>query len=194
MFAAINHRVSSLHPVPLIAVKLSPAYRAMNQLKYTLAACYETLRMRDLVMLIPKFAAVDTVLPYTTWDAQGNIQHHTRTIKAGSHIVIDSPACQVNPHYWTDPSTFDPTRHLGDKGKELQNGFTAFSMGVRGCIGRRFAEVEMVSLVSHLVQRYKIHPVPLDGENFETMYKRYEKGTEELSFTPGAWNLRLEKR
>ena len=150
--------------------------------------------MRDLVMTLPKVAAVDTVVPYTTWDAQGNITHRTRVIKAGSHIVIDSPACQRNPRFWADPSKFDPKRHIGDRGAQSGNGFTGFSMGVRQCIGKRFAEVEMIGLVSHLVKRFKLKPVSLEGENFDATRKRYEKGSEELSFTPDNWDILLEKR
>jgi len=124
----------------------------------------------------------------------GNITERTRLIRKGSHIIIDSPACQRNPRYWENPSKFDPTRHLGQAGATKGPGYTGFSMGVRQCIGKRFAEVEMVSLVVNLVRRFKLLPVPLEGETFEQLQKRYEKGNEELSFTPDNWDIRLERR
>jgi hypothetical protein len=33
----------------------------------TLAVIYEALRLRDLVMTLPKLVAEDTMIPYTTW-------------------------------------------------------------------------------------------------------------------------------
>jgi cytochrome P450 len=166
----------------------------MPAFAYTLAMIYESLRLRDLVMTLPKLVAEDIVIPYTTWDAAGNITERTRLIKRGSHIIIDSPACQRNPQYWENPSVFDPTRHLGQAGAAKSPGYTGFSMGVRQCIGKRFAEVEMVSLVVNLVRRFKLISVPLEGETFEQMKKRYEKGSEELSFTPGNWDIKLQRR
>jgi cytochrome P450 len=178
-----------MRPAPL-----TPAYRDMNAFSYTLAMIYESLRLRDLVMTLPKLVAEDVIIPYTTWDALGNITERTRLIRKGSHIIIDSPACQRNPRYWENPSKFDPTRHLGQAGATKGPGYTGFSMGVRQCIGKRFAEVEMVSLVVNLVRRFKLLPVPLEGETFEQLQKRYEKGNEELSFTPDNWDIRLERR
>jgi cytochrome P450 len=164
----------------------------MPALTYTLATIYETIRLRDIVMTLPKLAAEDAFIPYTTWDSFGIITESRRLVKKGSHIIIDSPACQRNPRFWADPNKFDPTRHFSNAA--AKSAFTGFSMGVRQCIGKRFAEVEMVALLSQLVRRFLIQPVPLEGETFEALKQRYEKGSEELSFTPDKWDIRLERR
>lgn len=177
-----------------LGISSPSAYRDVSKLSYTLATIYESLRLRDLVMTIPKLAAEDTILPYTTWDSTGQVTHHTFPIKKGSHVIIDSPACQRNPHYWINPNEFDPTRHLGENGARRGKGYTGFSMGVRQCIGKRFAEVEMLAIVSHVVKTYILSPVALEGETFEDTRKRYEKGNEELSFTPDNWDIKLERR
>ena len=52
----------------------------------------------------------------------------------------------------------------------------------------------MISLVTNLVRRFKLVPVPLEGESFEQTKKRYEAATEELTFTPGNWDIKLERR
>ena len=180
----------------------------MPSLAYTLATIYESLRLRDIVMTLPKLVAEDTFIPYTTWtpsattnapdipgatekSPSGTFTTSQRLVKKGSHVIIDSPACQRNPQVWTDPPKFDPSRHLNHASRNI---FTGFSMGVRQCIGKRFAEVEMVAMISHLVCRYKIYPVALEGETLEDTKKRYEKGSEELSFTPDNWDIKLERR
>jgi cytochrome P450 len=146
-------------------------------------------------MTIPKQTTTDTLLPYTTWDSAGNITSHTYPIKAGSHVIIDSPASQRNPFYWSDPSTFNPRRHLGEKGSETSSGYTGFSMGSRACIGKRFAEVEMVAFLSHVVKMFRLYPVEkFQGESKDETKLRMEHGSEELTFTPGNFDLRFERR
>ncbi|WWC96641.1 hypothetical protein V866_003513 [Kwoniella sp. B9012] len=173
-----------------------PSYRHMSQLNLCLAACYETIRLRDIVMTLPKIAMKHTTLPYTTWDNEGNIFHKVHFIKKGSHIVIDSPALSLNPFVWTDPGRFNPTRFLAANGKVSSsiNSFAGFSLGQRQCIGKRFGEVEMVAYISHLIKEYRLFPIEKDGETIHEMKARILKGTEELTLTPGKFAVRFEKR
>lgn len=163
----------------------------MPALKYALACIHESIRLRDIVMTLPKLLAEDCHLPYTTWDASGQATTHTRLLKAGSHLIIDSPACQRNPFTWSDPTAFRPERMLDDSQKGLSTGF---SSGQRACIGKRFAEVEMVAFITHMVKEYKFEPVPLEGEGRMEMEKRYLEGKEVLNLTPGKWDLKMTRR
>lgn len=142
-------------------------------------------------MTLPKLLAEDVQIPYTTWDDSGRVSTHTRTIKKGSHLIIDSPACQLNPFTWSDPMTFNPDRMLDDS---IKNMSTGFSSGRRGCIGKRFAEVEIVAFITHMVKQYKFEPVPKEGETRKMMEKRYLAGAEVLNLTPGKWDLKMTKR
>jgi cytochrome P450 len=151
-------------------------------------------------MTLPKLVAEDTTIPYTTWDSCGNVTTHSRAIKAGSHVIIDSPVASRNPFAWgPDVDDFNPRRWLvdpqtGQRGQGCEN-FTGYSMGVRACIGKRMAEVEMVGLLSHWFQSYRIHAVPAyEGETRDELEKRLLKGSEELNLTPGNWPIRFEKR
>lgn len=163
----------------------------MPKLKYTLAALYESIRLRDIVMTLPKLVVSETTIPYTTWDASGIITNHTRPLPAGAHLIIDSPACSMNPFTWTDPTVFRPERFL-DEG--VKNHFTGFSSGSRMCIGKRFAEVEMVCFLANFVRTFKFAPIPKQGESREDVYRRYTEGNEVLNLTPGKWDLNLERR
>ncbi|WVW80473.1 hypothetical protein I302_102455 [Kwoniella bestiolae CBS 10118] len=174
----------------------TPGYRQLNQLHLCLAACYETIRLKDIVMTLPKIALKDAILPYTTWDNQGNVTYKTHVIKKGSHIIIDSPALSLDPFVWNDPEKFDPTRFLdeNERASSLINNFAGFSLGQRQCIGKRFAEVEMVAYIAHSIYEYRLYPVSKEGESEEEMRGRILRGTEELTLTPFRFGIRYEKR
>lgn len=145
-------------------------------------------------MTLSKLVAEDTVIPYTKWDSTGTIvTHHSHPVKAGSHVIIDSPACSRNPFEWSEPTVFNPTRWLDGRDIGLEH-FTGFSSGVRGCIGKRMAEVEMIAVISILCKEYRMMPVPKEGESREEMEKRMMKGSEELNLQPSKFGLKLEKR
>lgn len=48
-----------------------------------------------------------------------------------------------------------PERFLGEKGKELQSSFIAFSAGARGCIGRNISYLEQTVCLASVVYRYE---------------------------------------
>ena len=136
----------------------------------------------------------DTVLPYTKWDDAGNVTQHQHHVKKGTNVILDAAAIGLSPQHWREPDTYDPSRWLGDEGVQSRAHQSGFSFGNRMCIGKRFAEVEMVSLLSHMVRDYRLVMVPKGGESHEAMRQRYQFGSLELSFTPGDWDLGLEKR
>jgi cytochrome P450 len=80
---------------------------------------------------------------------------------------------------------------LDDNQKGLSTGF---SSGQRACIGKRFAEVEMVAFITHMVKEYKFEPVPLEGEGMAEMETRYLEGKEVLNLTPAKWDLKMTRR
>ncbi|WVQ95857.1 hypothetical protein IAU59_002956 [Kwoniella sp. CBS 9459] len=176
------------------------AYRHMNQLQLCLAVGLESLRLFDSARLIFKYAMEDTFLPYSTWTKDGTVTQRIHHVKAGALIGLDLPACQKNPCHWPDADKFDPTRHLSvNKAKDNDTKATpylGFSLGTRQCIGRRFAEVEIVSFVAKMVRTYKISPKKeKEDESFEEMRRRMlDTAYEDLTLTPGKFDLKLEKR
>ncbi|KAI8311845.1 hypothetical protein COL154_011521 [Colletotrichum chrysophilum] len=62
-----------------------------------------------------------------------------------------------------DAHKYDPDRWLGEKGKELQPYFLAFSAGARGCIGRNISYLEQAVLLASVVHRYEF-ALPRDFE------------------------------
>ncbi|WWC73665.1 uncharacterized protein I206_107637 [Kwoniella pini CBS 10737] len=179
-----------------------PSYRDVHRLPLCLAVGLEAMRLTDIVRQLFKVAKVDSMLPYNTWDDHGNVTRREHLVKAGSLVYIDTPACQLNPFHWEGANDFNPRRHLsgGDDARAGLNKsevpFVAFSMGTRQCIGRRFAEVEIISFISSILARYTIHPVPAHkGETKEKMKARMlDSAVEDLTMTPGLFKVRFEKR
>ena len=98
----------------------------------------------------------------------------------------------MNSFAYPDPHTFKPERWCGDP--DLKQHFTAFALGTRGCIGKRFAEVEMLAFVTRLVMGFKVLPVRLPGETEVEMRQRYVAVKEQVTLGSARWDVRLERR
>ncbi|KAJ2812667.1 hypothetical protein H4S07_001245 [Coemansia furcata] len=69
-------------------------------------------------------------------------------------ICLGIAACHRRSDIWPDPSRFDPERFMGaDTDGNLKN-MLAFSSGVRMCIGRNLAWVELYTTMANLLRRY----------------------------------------
>ncbi|KAF6806240.1 Benzoate 4-monooxygenase 4 [Colletotrichum sojae] len=69
-----------------------------------------------------------------------------------------------------EADSYIPDRWLGEKGKELQPYFLAFSAGARGCIGRNISYLEQAVLLASVVHRYEFAlPHDFELQREETM-------------------------
>ena len=84
-----------------------------------------------------------------------------------------------------NPEKFDPDRWLGEKGKELQPYFVAFSAGARGCIGRNISYLEQTVLLASVVHRYGL---ALPHPNWE------QERRETTNLMPGPMPLKIWRR
>ncbi|KAG8978825.1 hypothetical protein FRB90_008324, partial [Tulasnella sp. 427] len=99
--------------------------------------------------------------------------------------------------YWKDPYAFKPSRFM-DPGWP-RDAFIPFSAGPRACIGKRFAEVEAIAIISLVVKRYKItvderrFPT-IPGENVVERRERLFATSQDLTLTPTNAPLVLTRR
>ncbi|WWC92814.1 uncharacterized protein L201_007773 [Kwoniella dendrophila CBS 6074] len=169
-----------------------PNFGDMPKLPLCTAVCLEALRLRDKVLVTMKEATVDAIIPYTTWNSDGNVTQRTHLVKQGSIIAIEQTATQLNPHAWgQDNLNVNPHRHL-----HTTPPFVGFATGQRQCIGKRFAETEMTSFISGLCSKYIIKPVKIHPEEswLELKERLIHSAVEEITLRPGQFSLRLEER
>lgn len=129
--------------------KHTPSYSQLSSLDYANAVVHETLRTHGPVAAVPKW----TTDPQKLGDW---------VLPAKTVINIHSLALHNNPAVWKEPHLYNPKRFLFDekdkdgvyKFNPKLRGFTPFSDGMRSCIGKQFAKVEMVFLISFIASRY----------------------------------------
>ncbi|XP_008487375.3 probable cytochrome P450 4p2, partial [Diaphorina citri] len=64
-----------------------------------------------------------------------------------------------HPQLWNNPNQFDPDRFLPSQSSHRNpSGYVPFSLGPRGCIGSKYAMLQMKTTISTILRRYKILP------------------------------------
>ncbi|TRY59297.1 hypothetical protein DNTS_016372 [Danionella cerebrum] len=72
-------------------------------------------------------------------------------------------AVSYDEKIFPDPFTFLPQRWIREKQKQIAQhpfGSVPFGFGIRACLGRRVAELEMYLLLSQLIKRFEVRPDP----------------------------------
>lgn len=98
-----------------------------------------------------------TLIPKWTADRPQTLANFP--LPAAIEINIDVVAAHYNPKvFGSDADTFNPARWIDDRSiKTFPKGsFLAFSEGSRSCLGKRFAQVEFLTVLSTLVMRYEV--------------------------------------
>lgn len=131
-----------------------PQYKDLQNLPYLRAVVKETLR---------KYPVAGTVARVT----QADMDLCGYNIPKGTFVAVISYVMAYLPEFFAEPETFQPERWLRDE--QLRSGakvnpFTVlpFGHGIRMCIGRRVAEMELHLLLARLTQRFRLEPTSSD--------------------------------
>ncbi|KAF7344610.1 hypothetical protein MSAN_01943300 [Mycena sanguinolenta] len=104
----------------------------------------------------------------------GEEGHRAVHIPKGTQITLDMIGAQYNPRYVDEPGTYKPSRWYGlPADSDL---FTAFSVGPRACIGRKFATVQATCFLTLLLRDWQVMPILRDGETKEAWAARVLDG------------------
>jgi cytochrome P450 len=78
-------------------------------------------------------------------------------IGKGTRVALLVSAVHRRPDFWAKPGDFCPARFLGNERANERNGaFVPFGTGPRTCVGNGYAWMQMLTILTGLIQRFDI--------------------------------------
>ena len=86
------------------------------------------------------------------------------TVPKDTNLVIHIYNLHHDPETWKDPEIFKPERFLPENSHDRHPyAYVPFSAGPRNCIGQKFAQAEMKTILLHLTRNFEFESItPLD--------------------------------
>ncbi|XP_059198322.1 sterol 26-hydroxylase, mitochondrial [Centropristis striata] len=146
--ARLYEEVSTLGPADRI-----PSATEVTRMPYLRAVIKESLRMYPVVPVNARIMLERSV-------SIGGYQ-----LPKNTSFTLCLYAISHDEDTFSEPFTFRPERWLRD-GRERPNAFASipFGFGVRGCVGRRIAELEMYLLLFRVIRQFEVRPDPTMDE------------------------------
>ncbi|KAI4805086.1 hypothetical protein KUCAC02_009719 [Chaenocephalus aceratus] len=137
----------------MVPAKQIPSAAEVTRMPYLKAVIREALRMYPVVPVNARIIVEKSV-------AIGGYTFPKKTTFTLHHYAISH-----DEETFPEPFTFKPERWLRD-GHVRPNPFASipFGFGVRGCVGRRIAELEMYMVLFRVIRHFEIKPDPTMGE------------------------------
>jgi len=127
----------------------------LEKLKYCEAIIKETSRIRPTVSMISRYSNKPDEIAGYKWPSDTLFIMYVRGINN-------------NPLYWKDPEKFIPERFCGPQ-EIHKNSFSMFGGGLRMCLGRKIAIIELKTLLALLYRKFDVELVDMQAPlNVET--------------------------
>ncbi|KAI0819414.1 cytochrome P450 [Trametes gibbosa] len=137
-------------------------------LPYLDAVCRETLRVYPGVAIVIRETTREAVLPLSTPVRGVNGELITAVpLAKNSRIIADVLSCNLDPALWgADAAEWRPQRWMESLPKEVEEAhlpgvyshLMTFIGGSKACIGFKFAQVEIKTVLLILLQWFKFEP------------------------------------
>ena len=103
-----------------------------------------------------------TPLPATARRTIKEVDLLGHLIPAGVPVAVSMAATHRLPEWWTAPDRFDPDRFGPERAEHRQHPFlfSPFGGGAHKCIGMHFGELEIRSVVHHVLTRFRLSVPP----------------------------------
>lgn len=134
----------------------------INNLKYLFACYNEAHRLVPVTINLPRVTTEDTPIHSSRPVGRDLI------IPKGSRIIIDIVSVLHNPHDFPEPEKYIPSRWYN----ATEHDFLMFGFGPRACVGRKFAQTEVVCFLAHFLRDWKVEVVLEDGETTTQVWDR----------------------
>lgn len=123
-------------------------FEALSNLKYLERCIMETLRLFPPVYIYMR--QLSSPLPI-------KINENLVQVPPGTSVVVIPSAIHMNPDYYPDPKTFNPDRFLPEEvTKRPLGSFIPFSGGPRGCLGVKFAMMELKVTAARVLRNFQL--------------------------------------
>ncbi|XP_072767739.1 probable cytochrome P450 12a5, mitochondrial isoform X2 [Anoplolepis gracilipes] len=152
-FLAKNPRIQKRLYDEIISVlpktdKTTPTKENLENMPYLKACIKESLRLR------PAF-------PYLTRLLSSPISLHGYTIPKGTFVIMANQITSQREEHFEDPGKYQPERwlkqnELADDNSYQEYSCLPFGHGVRACLGKDMAEMQMMLLTAKLVRKFTI--------------------------------------
>ncbi|XP_025015985.1 cytochrome P450 2J6-like [Tetranychus urticae] len=129
-----------------IGSEREPEYADRQQMPYTMAFLYESLRLSSIVALnVYRRATRETHIA-------GYI------IPKDAFVVMNFWSVHRDPNLWDDPDSFKPERFLNEDGSKVVKSFNffPFSAGKRVCPGENLSWMELFLYLVSILQKFRI--------------------------------------
>ncbi|XP_016066070.1 PREDICTED: cholesterol side-chain cleavage enzyme, mitochondrial [Miniopterus natalensis] len=107
------------------------------------ASIKETLRLHPISVTLQRYLANDLVL-------------RDYMIPAKTLVQVAVYAMGQDPTFFLHPGKFDPTRWLSENKDLIHFRNLGFGWGIRQCVGRRIAELEMTLFLIHILENFRV--------------------------------------
>ncbi|OMJ19730.1 Steroid 17-alpha-hydroxylase/17,20 lyase [Smittium culicis] len=118
---------------------------AKNKLPYFIATVYESLRIRGSIG-----SALLRESPI------GGVQLCGYFVPEGTDLGMSIAGSHNDTRIWETPESFNPNRFLGPDGEKLKKEVVAFSSGVRVCIGKNLAWMQISLIITNMLNNYEL--------------------------------------
>ena len=148
------------------------------------AVINETLRVASVLPILPKNTTrnspqaveisgrihvipADTLILVNTSATHQHPKHWPQAPRSQVSAGMSNPVASFNPQYWLGPRATDPTLPHQPDGflRPSAGSFVPFSDGSRGCLGKKFALVELYALIVRIFSEYSVELVAGENEN-----------------------------
>ncbi|KAF5197587.1 Cytochrome p450 [Thalictrum thalictroides] len=134
------------------------SFEQVHKMTYLQAALYESMRLYPPVQFDSKFAQERDILPNGTLVKRGTrVTYHTYAMGRMEEIW-GSDCLEFKPERWLKNGLFSPVNAYK---------YPVFQAGIRVCVGKEMALLEMKSVVVALIRQFKMAPAePNTGIRF----------------------------
>ncbi|CAE6338387.1 unnamed protein product, partial [Rhizoctonia solani] len=113
--------------------------------------------IRETIRLIVSGAALRRVI-------SGDTEIDGKQIPNGTFLVYSTGETHSDPNIYPNPSQYDPGRYTEGQDKAQTYAFLGWGVGRHPCVGRRFAQYEIKSMVAMFLASYTYEVIDTTGK------------------------------